>query len=127
MVHTGKLEVKHSRGSPPRWRNSGEEYNGWENDPPPSLSGRRSPFFWLCPTGLKGEEPLNLIEQFENEGIHIRPEVKRHYAYFLSCVKHYGADVVKKVLDTGRNGKLRLTFLKNKKDRYQMMQLLDLV
>jgi hypothetical protein len=67
------------------------------------------------------------IEDFEKEGIHIRPEVKKHYPYFLQCVKNYGSDTVKTVLDKGSDGNIKLKFLKNKKDRYQMMQLLDMV
>jgi hypothetical protein len=63
----------------------------------------------------------------EEAGIHVRPEVKKFYSYFLECVKQYGSETVKGVLDKGHHGKYKLKFLKNRKDRYQMMQLLDLV
>lgn len=70
---------------------------------------------------------MDLLTQAEETGVRIRPEVRRHYPYFLGCVHKFGSEVVKQVLDKGHHEKYRLTFMKNKKDRYQMMQLLDLV
>lgn len=69
----------------------------------------------------------DIFEQAKEAGIHIRPEVRKYYPYFLNCVRRYGAEIVTKVLNKGQHEKYRLKFLKNKKDRYQMMQLLDLV
>lgn len=68
-----------------------------------------------------------VIVEMEEAGMHVRPEVKKHYEYFLGCVKSHGSEIVKGVLDKGQHGKYKLRFLKNRKDRYQMMQLLDLV
>lgn len=70
---------------------------------------------------------MSLMEDFKTAGIHIRPEVQKMYTYFLGCVKHHGSDAVRTVLLKGSSGKFRLKIMKNKKDRYQMMQVLDLI
>lgn len=56
----------------------------------------------------------------------LRPEVKKHEKLFIGYIKQYGAATVRKVLDKGQDGGIKLKIMTNKKDRYQMMQLLDL-
>lgn len=70
---------------------------------------------------------MSIFEQADEAGVHIRPLVKKHYSYFKACCAHYGADTVKKVLSKGKHEGFKLKFLTNKKDRYQMLQLLDLI
>lgn len=60
----------------------------------------------------------------DNDGL--RPMVKKHLAYFTACVKHYGSDAVREVLTKGKTKKARLTIPLNRKDRWQMLQMLDL-
>ena len=60
------------------------------------------------------------------EDIHIRPLVAKYEKAFIHYVKSFGADVIKKVLNYGQCGRLKLTFMHNKKDRRQMIKLLGL-
>lgn len=61
----------------------------------------------------------------ERDGL--RGQVVKYYPLFLGYVKEHGAAVVKEVLTKGHSGKYRLKICLNKKDRYQMLQMLDLV
>jgi hypothetical protein len=56
----------------------------------------------------------------------LRPEVAKHEALFVGYVKQYGAATVRKVLDKGNDGHIKLTVMRNKKDRWQMIQLLGI-
>lgn len=62
----------------------------------------------------------------EDELEGIRPNVKKYLPQFTQYVKQHGADAVYRVLDKGHYGTLRLTFPLNKKDRYQMIQMLSI-
>ncbi len=57
----------------------------------------------------------------------MRPQVQKYLAKFQGYVQQYGPETVRKVLRDGQAGKLRLTIMKNRKDRYQMMQILGLL
>jgi len=61
----------------------------------------------------------------EHDGL--RGQVAKYHDQFVGYVKQYGKEVVKQVLLTGRHKKLALKVPLNRKDRYQMMQLLDMV
>lgn len=53
--------------------------------------------------------------------------VKKHYPHFLEFIKQYGDDKVRECLIKGHTGNVKLTYFKNKKDRWQMLQALDLM
>jgi len=65
--------------------------------------------------------------QKEKDHDGLRGQVVKYHDQFVEYVKQYGKDVVKQVLLTGRHKKLILKVPLNRKDRYQMMQLLDMV
>lgn len=56
----------------------------------------------------------------------LRPQVAKHHELFVRYCKQYGCDTVKEVLTKGVAGKFRLKIMGNRKDRYQMIQLLGL-
>lgn len=56
----------------------------------------------------------------------LRPQVIKHHDLFVRYVKQYGSAVVAEVLSKGICGKYRLKVMTNRKDRYQMLQLLGL-
>jgi hypothetical protein len=58
--------------------------------------------------------------------IKLRPEVKRLLPLFKEYLKAHGALVMWELLSKGRSGRYKLTMLKNHKDKWQMMQMLDL-
>jgi hypothetical protein len=61
----------------------------------------------------------------------VRPLVKRHYHKFLAYTKEHGSETIHKLLKNGYvfigDRRYNLTLLSNRKDIYQMMQLLDMV
>lgn len=57
----------------------------------------------------------------------LRGEVAKYEKLFIGYVKAHGADAIRELLSTGKTGTYKLTVLKNKKDRYQMVQLLGLI
>lgn len=57
----------------------------------------------------------------------IRGNVAKYEAMFIQFIREHGAETVKKVLTHGKWGKFKLTVPLNKKDRFQMLQLLGLV
>jgi hypothetical protein len=57
----------------------------------------------------------------------LRPEVKKHLQLFTGYRKQLGAEGMKELLTKGKHGPYKLKVLTNRKDRYQMMQMLDLV
>ena len=61
----------------------------------------------------------------DSKGI-LRGQVAKHEQLFVGYVKRYGADVVRECLQKGHSSKYRLKVLGNRKDRYQMLQLLGL-
>ena len=56
----------------------------------------------------------------------LRPQVAKHHDLFVRYCKQYGCDTVKEVLTKGQSGPMKLKIMGNKKDRYQMIQLLNL-
>jgi hypothetical protein len=66
-----------------------------------------------------------MAKEKEHDGL--RGQVVRYHDQFVGYVKQYGKDAVKQCLMTGRSGKKKIVVSMNRKDRYQMMQLLDMV
>jgi hypothetical protein len=57
----------------------------------------------------------------------LRPLVAKHQELFEGYVRQHGADLVRELLDKGKFKKgYKLTVLRNKKDRYQMIQALSI-
>lgn len=56
----------------------------------------------------------------------LRGQVEKHLPLFIGYMKQYGSEVVRNVLTKGRHNGFKLKVCLNKKDRYQMMQMLDL-
>ena len=60
----------------------------------------------------------------KEDAVGLRPQVAKHHDLFVRYCKQYGCDTVREVLLKGRSGKYKLKIMGNKKDRYQMLQLL---
>ena len=56
----------------------------------------------------------------------LRPQVIKHHDLFVKYCRTYGCDTVKETLIKGHSGAHKLKIMGNKKDRYQMLQLLGL-
>jgi hypothetical protein len=56
----------------------------------------------------------------------LRGQVYKYLPLFTGYVQQYGSAVVREVLTNGKSGKLRLKVCLNRKDRMQMIQMLDL-
>jgi hypothetical protein len=56
----------------------------------------------------------------------LRPNVRKYQQHFEEYIREYGSETVRKVLMKGHHENIRITFAMNRKDRFQMLQLLGL-